>query len=151
MWSGGWRSRSIRRSLPGGARREPGDRRCRMLRSVMVRAPVIAVSLLLVFGCTTSPAASPSMPAPVEPTEPRAPSASSEDGLVIDGKLLYDKTTAGDVHAIYLLENGVEKQVTQPGAYQRSGMAPDSRSLLVLPGGEIPPPLAGGVLGIDGT
>ena len=122
-----------------------------MLRLVIVRALGIAVSFLLVSGCTTSPAASPPTPAPVQPTKLAAPSASPESGIVIDGKLLYDRTTAGDVHAIYLLENGVEKQLTQPGAYQRSGMAPDSRSLLVVRGGEIPPPLAGGVLGIGGT
>jgi WD40-like Beta Propeller Repeat len=140
------------------------DRRFSMSRSVTLKTPTpplpaIVFSLLLVSGCMAGAAgtpgvgtgAAPSMTTtPAQPTELEAPSA-SPDAIVLDGKLLYDRTTAGDVHAIYLLENGLEKALTKPGAYQGGGLSPDSKSLLVLPGGELEPPLAGGVLGIDGT
>lgn len=118
----------------------------------------VLVAGLLFSGCTGGGAATPSTSSTITATTTTAsgapitplPSPSEANDIVLDGKVLYDRTTDGDVHAIYLLEKGVEKALTQPGAYQRSGVAPDAKSLLVIPG-EMEPPLAGGVLGMDGT
>jgi hypothetical protein len=109
--------------------------------------PTAVVAVLVLSGCMAGAGSSPPMTATATPTNFETPSPSADDSVVIEGKLVYDRTTEGDVHAIYLLENGVEKALTAPGAYQRSGLAPDGRSLLVLPGAE----LGGGVLSIDGT
>lgn len=128
------------------------------VRGAIARIQTIGVALLLVSGCMAGGGASSSpttgLPSPtttVEPTKLDVPSAGEESTVVLDGKVLYDRTTAGDVHAIYLLENGVEKELTKPGAYQRSGLASDFTELLVVPGSDVPPPLGGGVINIDGT
>lgn len=119
--------------------------------SAIGRIHGVVVSLFLLAACGGGGAASPSTAQSTNPIEPTPPSASARSSIVLDGKLLYDRTTAGDVHSIYVLENGVEKAITDPGAYQRSGLSPDFKTLLVIPGGEVPPPIGGGVLNIDGT
>jgi hypothetical protein len=121
----------------------------------------LLIGIALIAGCagasparstavgTAAAAASPITT--VEPTKLGAPSATAEPLVVLDGKLVYDRTIGNDVHSIYLLQNGVEKALTEPGAYQRSGLARDFKRLLVVPGGEVPPPLGGGSISIDGT
>lgn len=115
----------------------------------------VAAFILVLAGCSStipaSPAGSPSgTPSPTPP--PTAGLPSSSPGVVLPGAVVYDKTTGGDVHAIYMLEGGSERQLTEPGAYQLVGtVSPDLRHILVFPGGQIPLPLTGGTLDIDGT
>jgi hypothetical protein len=105
----------------------------------------------LIAACGGGGVASPSAAQPTNPIEPTPPPATGRSSISLDGKLLYDRTTAGDVHSIYVLEKGVEKPITDPGAYERSGISPDFKTLLVIPGGEGPQPIGGGILNIDGT
>lgn len=72
-------------------------------------------------------------------------------GVVLPGNVLFDKTTAGDIHAIYLLTAGTEKQLTKPGAYVFSRISPNHRRMLVGSSEAIPPPMRSGTLDIDGT
>lgn len=118
-----------------------------------------AVLLVTVVLSACSGPASPSVSTPsrsapsptstVSPTSFETPTPSGRGEVVLRGTLVYDRTTEGDVHAIYVLRDGVEHAITQPGAYHRSGLAPDFSGLLVIPGVEMTP-LGGGMLDIDG-
>ena len=117
--------------------------------------PVVVLILTVLAGCSGSNSQSPvgSPNAAASPLPPASTGlASSPPTVVLPGSVLYVKTAAGDTHGIYSLEGGSERQLTEPGAYQLVGpVSPDLRHILVFPGGQIPVPLTGGTLDIDGT
>ena len=118
--------------------------------------PVVAA--VMVAACSSGAPASLPVPASLAPTTPPAstsPSASQTSSagatVVLTGSVLHDRTTGNDVHSIYLLEDGVDTPLTQPGAFFLGPVAPDRKRMLVMPGGDIPPPITGGTLDLDGT
>jgi Tol biopolymer transport system component len=72
-------------------------------------------------------------------------------GSVLPGTVVYDRTTAEDVHSIFRLQGGIEQRLTDPGAYQLGRLSPDRTVMTVMPGGDLAPPITGGTLRIDGT
>ena len=70
---------------------------------------------------------------------------------MLRGAVLFDRTTPGDIHSIYVLQAGAERRLTEPGAYQLGRLSPDHRVILVIPGGDLPSPITGGTLDLDGT
>ena len=70
--------------------------------------------------------------------------------MVLPGNVLFVRSGDGDVHTIFLLRDGCLEQLTEPGAYGLGRLSPDHRRILVMPGGDIPPPITGGTLDLDG-
>lgn len=70
--------------------------------------------------------------------------------VILPGKVLFDQSAEGDVHTIFLLNAGCEKQLTEPGAYGLGRVSPDHRRILVMPSGDIPPPITGGTIDLEG-
>ena len=103
-------------------------------------------------GASPNVLASPYSPAPTHLETPLASPVSPTHvaGVVLPGQVLYDRTTDGDVHSIYLLTAGSETRLTEPGEYQLGRISPDYRQILVLPVGDLPSPITGGALDLDG-
>ena len=74
----------------------------------------------------------------------------SDPDAVLPGSVLFARSGDGDVHTIFLLAAGCETQLTEPGAYGLGRLSPDHRRVSVIPGGEIPPPLTGGTIDLEG-
>ena len=119
-----------------------------------MRLVAVLIATMLA-GCSGSNSESPagSSTGAASPSPPASSGLpSSPPAVVLPGAVLFVKVADGDAHAIYSLEGGSERQLTEPGAYQLVGpVSPDLRHVLVLPGGQIPLPLTGGTLDIDGT
>ena len=121
------------------------------------RAALLAAVAVLLAGCTTGSGSSLPPATRVAEASPPSTGASASPGavesmagVVLDGSVVYDKTAGNDVHAIYLLSAGSERQVTKPGAYQLAGISADRLRILVIPSGDLAPPLAGGTIDLDG-
>jgi Tol biopolymer transport system component len=123
-----------------------------------VMASVVAL-VGLVVGCagggaTVSP--TPSATAAPSPSSPAAsaPVAASEPALHLQGIIVFLRTTGDDDHAYYIAnaDGTEERQLTQPGEYGGiNRVSPDGSQILVIPEGQLPTPVTGGLLTIDGT
>src|SRR5690348_10289229 len=70
----------------------------------------------------------------------------------LSGHLLFTRTQGQDVQAIFLLSGARERRLTAPGSYCCVlRISPDHRKLLVMPGGDIAPPVTGGTLSLSGS
>lgn len=126
------------------------------------RLVFVVAAALAMTGCgpaatTSPPSATPSPPSatpnrPASPTQaPTTSPSPSLAGAIPPGSVIYDRTTAGDEHSIFLLNGGLERRVTEPGAYQFGRLSPDHTRLTVMPGGDLPPPMTGGTVKLDGS
>lgn len=69
----------------------------------------------------------------------------------LPGHLLFTRTHGNDVQTIYLVRGKSERRVTPPGAYCcLLRISPDHRKILVMPGGDIAPPVTGGTINLAG-
>jgi Tol biopolymer transport system component len=71
-----------------------------------------------------------------------------------EGTILFLRTSGNDVHTFYLAnaDGSDERKLTDPGDYCcLNRVSPDRSKILVMPGGEPPTPITGGILAIDGT
>jgi Tol biopolymer transport system component len=69
----------------------------------------------------------------------------------VRGHLSFTRTTDNDVQSIYAASGRAERQITPPGAYCcLLRISPDHRRLLTIPGGDIPLPLTGGTIDLNG-
>lgn len=83
-------------------------------------------------------------------SSPQAPGGRAITAL--PGRIYLTKTTAGDDQSVYVLAQGHERRVTDPGDYCCVlRVSPDRRRLLVFPTADQPPPLAGASIRTDGT
>ena len=117
-------------------------RRCRTYASIGTSRPAQRVNRLLAVTAFA-----------VLATTAVLPSARAEAGSAT-GNVLFTRTTGQDVQAIFSSHpNGQgERQLTQPGQYCcLLRVSPDHRRILVMPAGDIPPPLTGGTLRLTGT
>lgn len=81
-----------------------------------------------------------------------AGSASAPSTVSVRGHLLFTRTTGNDVQAIYLRAGRSERRLTDPGAYCCVvRVPPDRRRILVMPGGDIAPPVTGGTINLKGS
>ena len=74
--------------------------------------------------------------------------------VALPGRLLFTKTSQiwGDVQSIFVTSDHHVSRLTAPGAYCcLLRISPDHRKILVMPGGDIPPPVTGGTINLDGT
>jgi WD40-like Beta Propeller Repeat len=78
--------------------------------------------------------------------------SSSSAGL--PAHLLFARVSGPDEETIYLATPGgnreVEQRLTKPCAYGLGRLAPDHEKILVMPGGDIPPPITGGMIKLAG-
>jgi len=71
--------------------------------------------------------------------------------LGVPGRLLFTRTTGNDVQTIFMAAGRTERRVTEPGSYCcLVRVSPDRRRILVMPGGDIQPPLTGGTIDFTG-
>jgi hypothetical protein len=93
---------------------------------------------------------------PAKPaTTPSATSSATEQSAAatatLQGHLLFTRTTSPDRQALYVLFAGHERRVTEPGDYCCVvRISPNHRRILVVPGGDIPPPVTGGTINLNG-
>lgn len=67
------------------------------------------------------------------------------------GHLLFTRTHANDVQTLFLATRTRVKRVTRPGAYCcLLRISPDHKKILVMPGGDIRPPVTGGTINLEG-
>ncbi len=67
------------------------------------------------------------------------------------GHLLFTRTHGNDVQTIFLATQNGERRLTRPGAYCcLVRISPDHQRILVMPGGNIPPPVTGGTINLAG-
>lgn len=101
--------------------------------------------IVLLGGCTghASPAALPPPPSPSPAVESPRP------GLVLPGRVVFDRCRHGDVSNIYLYSAGREKQVTEPGGYSGSRVSPNHRLIQVGPSDDTTP-ITGGTIDLNG-
>jgi Tol biopolymer transport system component len=68
--------------------------------------------------------------------------------------LLFGRTSYPDKGTIYLAtprgNREVEQRLTKTGAYGLGSLSPDHEKILVMPGGDIPPPITGGMINLAG-
>jgi Tol biopolymer transport system component len=65
--------------------------------------------------------------------------------------LFFTRTTEGDAQAIYAASGNSERRVTAPGDFCCVlRVSPNHRRILVMPGGDIPPPVTGGTINLNG-
>ena len=91
---------------------------------------------------------------PVCPLHSSASAAALQPSLHPQGTIVFLRTTGDDDHAYYIAnaDGTDERQLTQPGEYCcNNRISPDGSQILVMPGGEPPTPLTGGLLTVDGT
>ena len=85
------------------------------------------------------------------PTSTSQATTATPERVPIRGHLYFTRTTAGDVQTIYSASGLREKQLTAPGEVccilRKS---PRQGRLLVMPGGDIEPPITGGTLNLNG-
>ncbi len=120
---------------------------------------LLAAAILLVAGCAGEGATVSAIPGRSAAPGPSAPTASaspevSEPGLHPQGTIAFLRTTGDDDHAYYIADaDGThERQLTQAGEYCcNNRISPDRSLIMVMPGGEPPTPLTGGLLSIDAT
>ena len=120
-------------------------------------AMVIVVAL--VASCTGEGETASTTPADSARPIPSAPSASAseaalEPALRPQGTIVFLRTTGDDDHAYYIAhaDGTDERQLTQPGEYGGvNRISPDRSQILVIPEGQPPTPITGGLLIIDGT
>ena len=107
------------------------------------------ISALALGGCSAAVASAPrSTP---ESASSRHVTVDTHPLTPIRGHLYFTRTTAGDVQTIYLASGLREKQLTAPGEVccilRKS---PRQGRLLVMPGGDVEPPITGGTLNLNG-
>jgi Tol biopolymer transport system component len=70
----------------------------------------------------------------------------------LSGHLLFTRTQGPDVQAIFLLTGNQEKRLTAPGSYCCVlRISPDHTKILVMPGGDVSPPVTGGTINLSGS
>ena len=70
----------------------------------------------------------------------------------IHGRLFFTRTTGADVQTVFVASGGHERQLTQPGEVCCIlRVAPRRGRILVMPGGEIEPPITGGTVNMSGA
>lgn len=70
----------------------------------------------------------------------------------LKGHLLFTHTQGHDTQAIFLASSSGVTRLTAPGSYCcLLRLSPDHKKLLVMPGGDIPPPVTGGTISLSGT
>jgi dipeptidyl aminopeptidase/acylaminoacyl peptidase len=119
------------------------------------RAAAVSVGLGLLVGCSAGngPAASgPRTSTPSTPIGTHSATATPETTTgALRGQLLFTRTSGDDEQALYLLSGGHERRISAPGDYCCVvQVSPDRRRILVLPGGDIPPPVTGGTIDLQG-
>ena len=113
-----------------------------------------AVGVVLQLGACSAraPSASEAVGSPSVSASPSA--AATESGLRPEGTILFLRTTGNDVHTYFTAnaDGTHERPVTEPGDYCCiNRVSPDRSSILVLPGGQAPTPVTGGLVSMDGT
>ena len=79
------------------------------------------------------------------------PTAVSKPGS-IEGQVLFTRTGDEDRQTLYIASGTHERRVSAPGDYCCVfRISPDRNRILVLPGGDVPPPLTGATIHLDGT
>lgn len=69
----------------------------------------------------------------------------------LHGHLLFTRTRGNDVQTIFLATSSGERRVTASGAYCcLLRISPDHQRILVMPGGDIRPPVTGGTINLAG-
>ena len=102
---------------------------------------------------TPGASAGPAGPGPSAPSA-SAPAAVSEPTLHPQGTIVFLRTTGDDDHAYYIAkaDGTEERQLTQPGEYGGiNRVSPDRSQIMVIPEGQLPTPVTGGLLTIDDT
>jgi dipeptidyl aminopeptidase/acylaminoacyl peptidase len=127
-------------------------------RSTRFPALVTLVAMAAVTACggsRTTPASEPTSSMPVTTSassEPSPPISSSQSSAPIRGRLFFTRTTGADVQTVFVASGGHERQLTQPGEVCCIlRVAPKGGRILVMPGGEIEPPITGGTVNMSGA
>ncbi len=125
----------------------------RYARRWVTRTPVVVVALVSLAACSTGTRSSTDTASSQESkqlsgiTSPSRPVPS----VVIRGQLLFTRTTEGDVQTIYAMSGHRERRLTVPGHFCcLLRVSPDHRRILVMPGGDITPPVTGGTINLNG-
>lgn len=75
----------------------------------------------------------------------------TESGIAVRGHLLFTRTQGNDVQTIFLATPSGVRRLTRPGSYCcLLRISPDHKKILVMPGGDIPPPVTGGTINLAG-
>jgi Tol biopolymer transport system component len=83
---------------------------------------------------------------------PAQGSSGSPSKVSVQGHLLFTRTTGEDLQTIFMASGHSESRLTDPGSYCcLLRISPDHRRMLVMPGGDIPPPVTGGTINLMGT
>jgi Tol biopolymer transport system component len=81
-----------------------------------------------------------------------ATGTASNPAARLTGHLLFTRTQGNDVQTIFLASGSEERRLTEPGSYCcLLRISPDHTKILVMPGGDIPPPLTGGTINLSGS
>jgi Tol biopolymer transport system component len=110
-------------------------------------------AIALLFGLAACSAQAPSSPTMTQPAA-STPSPTSAPALHPEGRILFMTAAMNDVSNYYTANaDGTDRQhLVNGGSYCcLDRVSPDRSQILVMPGGEPPAPVTGGVLSIDGT
>ncbi len=116
--------------------------------TVLVASAVLAACST--GGGTASSSATPAPPGTSATSASPTGAATSSSGA--EGQLLFSRTTGRDEQSLYLATAIGERQISEPGEYCCVfRVSPQHDRVLVLPGGDISPPVTGGTVSLDGT
>jgi Tol biopolymer transport system component len=131
----------------------------RIAAAIVVSVAWVGLGIGLIGGCTGEGVTASVTPDGSAGPGQSAPSASasaapSEPAARPEGTILVLRTSGDDDHTYYTAnaDGTDERQLTQPGEYCcNNRISPDRTQIMVMPGGEPPMPLTGGLLSIDAT
>lgn len=141
------------------------------MRHARSSAALIVVATLVLAGCSggqgsksgggqsptaseptsTSPSSMSSSQPTLVPTSTLQATTATHKRVPIRGRLYFTHTTAGDVQTVFAASGLQQKQLTEPGeACCVLRKSPRHGLLLVMPGGDIEPPITGGTINLNG-
>jgi len=82
---------------------------------------------------------------------PESTASTSNLPTTFYGHLLFTRTQGNDVQSIFLATGQSQQRLSKPGAFCCTlRISPDHRAVLVMPGGDIAPPVTGGTIRLTG-
>lgn len=112
------------------------------------RSMLLAVAVLLAaVGCSSGGEAEAVQSSAAADAHP----GGAADHRPLEGRLYFTRTTAGDVQTMFVAIGASERELTEPGdmcCILRA--SPAHNRILVMPGGDIEPPITGGTINLNG-